>query len=422
MYHTYAKQFFTSVIILTAISPAIAQNLRKGENSPYSRYGIGEQRNGINALMKSMGSISSAYANPYAVNTDNPASYATLKLTTYEAGGEGRIRTVSSATDKYKTGVATLSYLNVGIPVSKHAGIAFGLRPETTVFYDLADTTSYAGIGNSVVSYKGTGSTNYAFIGAGGKYKGFSLGFNFGYLFGTINDNIYLTRLEDTAKIHESAFINSTKIGGLYWKAGAMYETDLNKKLSLRVGATFKMSQELNATRDQYGLSVNIFVDTAYSSPSVKNTYTLPTSYSIGAQLYSADKWMVGADFAATQWSQFRNFGVIDSVRDNTMKLSVGGEYTPNPGALHKYFQRVTYRLGVYYGTDYISLRNTDMNYYAVTGGLSLPFRRSTDRIHMAMEVGQRGTTSNGLLKENFVRFSLGISLNDKWFIKRRYE
>lgn len=422
MFHTYAKHVFTSIVILSALTPATAQNLRKGENSPYSRYGLGEQRAGINTMLRGMGSISSAYANPFAVNTDNPASYASLKLTTYEAGGEGRSRTVSTGTEKYSTGYATLTHLNVGIPVGKHLGMSFGLRPETSVFYDLADTLNRPGIGNSIINYKGKGSINYGFIGFGGKYKGLSLGFNFGYMFGTINNDMQLAKLDDTAKVNDAIFINSTKIGGVYWKAGAMYETKLNKKLGLRLGSTLALSQKLAASRDLYALSVGTYVDTASFSTNVKNDYTLPMSYSFGAQLLGTDKWVVGLDYTGTQWSQFRNFGQLDSVQDNTMKIAVGGEFTPNATALRKYFQRVTYRLGFYYGTDYVRLRNVDMNYYAVTGGVSLPFRRTTDRIHLALEVGQRGTTTSGLLKENFVRFGLGISLNDKWFVKSRYE
>jgi hypothetical protein len=431
MFHTYAKFFFTSVICLSAGFKAFSQddvlaNRITGENAPYSRYGLGEQRNGVNTLLKGMGSITSAYANPFAVNTDNPASYASLKLTTYEAGGEGSTRTIFAGNQKYSTGSASLSYLNVGIPVGKYAGISFGLRPNTKVYYNMQDTQALPTLGKVINQYIGSGGTNYGFIGAGGKYKGFSLGFNFGYVFGTINSAHQLTSI-DTVRAHHSAFTNSTKLGGIYWKAGAMYETELNKKLSLRTGATFALSQNLDAKRDDYWILINSATqsatyDTARGNLGLKNTTTLPTTYSVGAQLIGVDKWMAGIDFSGANWSEFRNFGSVDSVADNTYKISVGGEYTPNMASMTRYFDRVTYRLGFYYGQDYISLRNTDINYYAVTGGMSLPFRRSTDRIHTALEVGSRGTTANGLIRETFVRFSLGISLNDRWFIKRRYD
>ena len=84
MCHSYNKHFLLTLILLTTGFLSFAQSSNR-ENAPYSRYGIGEQRNGLNTVLKGMGSISSAYANPFNVNTDNPASYASLKLTTYEA-------------------------------------------------------------------------------------------------------------------------------------------------------------------------------------------------------------------------------------------------------------------------------------------------------------------------------------------------
>lgn len=430
------KRFSLLSIVLVTTLPVIAQtNDPKGENSPYSRFGIGELRNGVNPMLRSMGSVSSAYANPFAVNTDNPASYGSLKLTTYEAGGEGGTRTITSGTQQYTTGTATLTHLNVGIPVSKHAGIAFGLRPQSRMFYNLVDTNVIPGFGQGITGSYGNGTINYGFIGAGGKYKGISLGFNFGYMFGTLTNEHTLKAYNDSVNVQNSAFRTLTKIGGIYWKGGAQYETKLSKKLSMRLGGTFTLNQDLNATRNENWLSVSrvgtttnssgnlvYITDTSYSQDKQKSTIVLPMSYSFGIQLFDTDKWMAGIDFTGTDWSQFRNFNnAIDSVASSTYRIAVGAEYTPNPKALRKYFQRVTYRLGFYYGNDYVELNNKVLNYYAVTGGVSLPFKRTTDRIHLGLEVGKRGNVTN-VIEENFVRFYLGISLNDKWFIKRRYE
>jgi len=40
----------------------------------------------------------------------------------------------------------------------------------------------------------------------------------------------------------------------------------------------------------------------------------------------------------------------------------------------------------------------------------------------MALEVGQRGTLNDGLIKENFVRFTLGVAMFERWFIKRKFK
>ncbi|RYZ46669.1 MAG: hypothetical protein EOP49_22940 [Sphingobacteriales bacterium] len=380
--------------------------------------------------LKGMGSISTGYASSLMINTDNPASYTALRATTYEAGGEGSVRTVISGNNTFSTGTATLSYITIGIPAGKNGGIAFGLRPNTRVYYRMHDTANLAGLGPSIRSYDGEGGTNYAFLGGAWRYKDFSIGMNFGYMFGTIRNSSLIQKLYDSVNSFNSDFSRYKKVGGIYWKAGAQYYTPISKdkKMAMRVGATVALGQDLNVWQDEYAILYRSFggitvADTAISSTNVKGKINLPLSYGLGVHFMNTSNWMAGIDFTATNWSGYRVYGSEDSVTNMAYKIAVGGEYTPDPTSINHYLQRVSYRLGFYYGRDYIRLQNTDMNYYAVTAGASLPFRRSTDRIHLGLEVGSRGTNENGLIKENFLKFSLGISLNDfLWFQKRKYD
>jgi hypothetical protein len=410
---------------------AAAQNSNK-ENAPYSRFGLGEQYYGTNTPLRGMGYTSAAYSSTTTVNADNPASYASLKLTTYEAGLLGATRTISAAGTKYTTGSASLAYLTVGIPVGKYAGLALGLRPQTRVYYHNVDTVladpSRPWMYKNIQEYSGEGGLNFAYLGAAGKYRGFSLGFNFGYMFGTIRNSATLVNI-DTVRALNSDFSRFTRYGGIYWQGGAQYEALLTRKMKLQLGATAMLSQDLHAYRDEYATSYRLSgggtqTDTAFSTLETAGTVTLPLTYTFGAQL-SGDRWAVAAQYSNTAWNQYRNNGITTAdtaIADHTSRISVGGEYTPNPASVYKYLPRVTYRLGFYYGTDYVRLRNTELNYYAVTAGASLPFRRSTDRVHLALEYGSRGTNTANLIKENFFKFTLGISLNDKWFIKRSYD
>ncbi len=428
MLHNFAKR---SCLILCVLGTGVAsaQNSNK-ENAPYSRYGIGEIVNSSNTLLRGMGYTSVAYSSTTAVNPDNPATYAGLKLTTYEAGLTGSTRTITADGKNYTSGSASLAYLSVGIPVGKHTGFAFGLRPQSKVYYHNADTVlsnpSQPWMYKHSEDYSGEGGLNYAYVGAAGKYGGFSLGFNFGYMFGTIRNSSSLVNI-DTVHAVNADFTRYTRIGGIYWQGGAQYEAQLSKKIKLRLGATAQLSQTLHGYRDEYATSYVVYdgatqSDTASTSLDAAGKIVLPLTYSLGANV-SGDRWSVGVQYTNTAWNQYRNYGLADStIADHTTRYSIGGEYTPNPSSLYKYLPRVTYRLGFYYGTDYVHLKNTELNYYAVTAGASLPFRRSTDRIHLAFEYGTRGTVSNNLIKENFFRFTLGISLNDKWFIKRRYD
>src|ERR1043165_5270048 len=149
-----AKRFFT-LFFLCSAGAAAAQNSNK-ENAPYSRYGIGELMSGTNVLLRGMGSASTAYGSPTAVNTDNPASYAFLKRTTYEAGAVASSRNITSGQQSFSTGSASLGYLDVGIPMGKlPAGLAFGLRPQSRVYYNTMDTGHVDGLGKTMSRYSG---------------------------------------------------------------------------------------------------------------------------------------------------------------------------------------------------------------------------------------------------------------------------
>ena len=425
MCHKYAKHFFSWLLFLISGFPVLAQNSNK-ENIPYTRYGIGDLQTGANVLARGMGYQTAALASPYAVNTENPASYASLKLTTYELGVAGGMRTLSSNGNDYRTGTVSLAYLNIGIPVGKHAGLNIGLKPQSRVYYRLQEDTLIQGLGDNSYVYSGDGGLNYAFLGIAGTYGGLSLGVNAGYMFGTVRNSSVLQQSGNDIML-SSEFSRYSKTGGLYWSSGALYETALTRDLKLRVGGTLTLAQTLNVWRDEYWINFRtlsgvIDRDTTLNTADQKGTVRLPMSGSIGAQVLGNDVWSAGVDVALTQWSQYRSFGMPDSVADQSLRLGVGGAYTPDATSRYNYLQRITYRLGFYYGKDYVRLRQTDIYYYAVTVGASLPFRRSPDRVHAAFELGRRGTEANGLVLENFYRLSLGISLNDRWFIKRKYD
>ncbi len=432
MFHLLYKRFLPLFLVVAA-QPAFAQlnnvatdnfvTKSNRENAPYSRFGIGEFRNGINPVLKGMGSISAAYSSPFSVNTDNPASYASILLTTYEGGLQGSRRTIRSGTDKVRAGMATINHMNIGVPVGKHAGLALGFKPVTHIYYRLHDSATIPGYGDAIRTFAGDGSLNYAFIGAAGKYKGLSVGANFGYMFGTTLYSSLLESIDATQHVSDAFFAKAVKTGGIYWNTGVMYDVKLKNERWLRFGATFTMNQELNSKLDDLHIASNGGgSDTTFSDLGQKGTLTMPMMYSFGVQYTDSAHWTVGLDFKGANWGQYKSFARTDSVGDMSYKFAVGGEYTPDPTSIRKYFSRVTYRIGAYYGQDYVYVRNTPINYYAVTFGFALPFKKFTDRVNTAFEIGQRGTETNGLFTESFFKCTVGITLNSRWFIKRQYD
>jgi hypothetical protein len=53
--------------------------------------------------------------------------------------------------------------------------------------------------------------------------------------------------------------------------------------------------------------------------------------------------------------------------------------------------------------------------------GLGLPLSGNFSNINVGFEFGKRGTASLGLIQENYANLTIGLSFNDRWFVKRLY-
>jgi hypothetical protein len=129
---------------------------------------------------------------------------------------------------------------------------------------------------------------------------------------------------------------------------------------------------------------------------------------------------MAGADFSWQNWEAYEYNGVSDSLF-NKWRISAGGEFTPDFRNPTSYFQRMTYRMGVHYGKTPIYLREKHIDEIGISFGLSLPITKSRSTVNLSLAIGKRGTTANDLIQENFFRFTLGVNIFERWFLRRKY-
>jgi hypothetical protein len=114
-------------------------------------------------------------------------------------------------------------------------------------------------------------------------------------------------------------------------------------------------------------------------------------------------------------------FGSIQNVSfENSTKVAVGGFYVPKYDSFSNYLSRIIYRGGFRYENTGLVINNQSINDYAVTFGLGLPVGLS--KINLGVELGKRGTTTSGLIEENYINVTVGLSLSDLWFIKRKID
>ena len=421
------------------------------ENSPYSRYGLGDLAPNHNIFTRGMGGISAGVVDYQSINFVNPATLASLTNTIFDIGTEADFRTLKSTSPvkKFTSANTIFSYLQLGFPIATEKmrkkdiswGMSFGLKPVTKINYKIESRSRITAIDSAYTLYEGSGGLNQAFIGTGIKIKGLSFGINAGYMFGNKDYSTKRTLLNDTVEYYKSNTANQTTLGGFFISGGLQYEVVLNKDKKkevpkvLRFGAYGNLQQKLNAKRNDIvetfnydANSATYRIDSVYEKKDVKGTVEYPSTLGFGFS-YSDEHWMFGADYEMSNWSNYRYYGQADQVQNNWV-VRAGGQYYPAKvgTSVKKYFNFVKYRAGFFYGPDYIKTNNSRPE-YGFTLGTGMPLT-SLQRIsytneyvmlNTALEIGGRGDKKTNV-RENMVRFSIGVSMNARWFRKLRYD
>ena len=149
----------------------------------------------------------------------------------------------------------------------------------------------------------------------------------------------------------------------------------------------------------------------------------LPSKFTIGLGIGNTKKWIIGSEVTFQNNSNFGNrFNDITNVSyENATRYTLGGYYIPNYNSFSSYFKRVVYRGGFRYENTGLIIENKSIQDAALTLGLGMPLRGTFSNLNIGFEVGNRGTKASGLVREHYMNFSIGLSLNDKWFQKRKF-
>ena len=399
---------------------------QQGTSSPYSFYGIGDVKFKGTAENRAMGGLT-IYSDSIHLNFQNPASYTNLKLTTFSLGGTYLTTDLSTNSQSEKARRTAMDYLAVGLPLGKF-GVGFGLMPYSSVGYNIQSyKAATATDTQEIKQFSGTGGINKVFFGVGYTLtKKWSLGLDYSYNFGKIET--YSFRYKEGLQ-YGAREKNLSDISGGTLTAGVTFNTPINKQVNGSASLTYSPDSKLSsanfrniATIQYSSMGAEIIVQS--SDVDVDNTsMTLPSKLAVGFGIGQNKKWMLGTEITFQKSSNMGNrFNDINNVNyENATRYSLGGFFIPNYNSFSKCYQRIVYRGGLRYENTGLIINKTSIKDYAVTAGLGLPIIGVFSNINIGLEYGQRGTTSAGLIQENYTNFTIGLSLNDKWFQKRRF-
>lgn len=426
---------FKNIFFFTLLAGSLSAAAQVTNSSPYSQFGLGDLKGSFLPQNRAMGGLSMGIRKPGLydnINLANPASYSSIELTTFDIGASMDLRKLSKSGVSGKNQFnSTLSHITFGIPVNKFSAISFGLVPYSDLGYQfknsgLVDTNRVEYI------YGGEGGISKAYLGYGFRInKNLSLGFNVSYLFGSLKENRAFEFVNDL-----NAFNSRTQykqsVSGLSFDYALQYSANLSEKTKLILGYTGNAGNDLNSSNNivttRYRKNIQgeeqAAADSTFFFEGAKNTIKMPMTHTAGFAFEKTNAWLIGADVSYSKWSDYRE-GSINPGLNNSLGLAIGGQVTPDASSINSYFKLVDYRLGFKYDKTFVKINDTDINQYALTFGFGFPLPRNRAtfyKINFSAELGQRGTESNNLVRDRFVNFNLGFTLNDKWFQKTYIE
>ena len=415
--------------LLASFGAADAQAQNEADGSIYSRFGIGDRQHFYSPQSQAMGGGGIAVPSFRYVNTANPSSWFDQRFV--RATGAATFQRISESADGFETstlGSGQLTAVQVGIPIySRQTGIAFSFSPYTSLNYRVesrreldtgeADPVPYT------LTFGGNGGIQRLSGGLGHQVSSrLSLGASFDYLFGILEQ----TRSSDFENINytDRTLITSTRLRGLSGSLAASFTAleSGGSRDALVVSAVVTLPTTLSGKRIET-LGSGEAADTLSAGPD--GDVSIPVSIKAGLAWSPDPRWLIVADAVVEPWSSFESdfsFPGYDpsaggALSDRT-RLSAGFEYWPGAQRLFSgFFTRMAYRFGVYSDVDYISPDpSREIRSYGLTGGLSVPSRIPGTTLDLNIDVGRRGTTENGLIRDRYIRFGLNLNFGERWF------
>ena len=412
------------LIIFLAGSPFIFA--QSNTSSPYSIGGLGEiafKGNAINRLMGGLDIVSDSLH----ANLNNPASLGDLKLVTYSLGLNYKSTKLSSSASNESVTSASIDYLVVAIPTKKFT-FGFGILPATSVGYRLQSVIEGDDINNVVNLNEGFGGLNQTFLSIGFKFFEFlNFGVSANYNFGKITNES--SRQEQNIDFG-SFFTKTSSLAGFNYRFATQLKIPLTSKVRLDAMAYYVPNNSLTATNESVYFTRSVTTQDLGDFENVdlaainldETTISLGNQYSFGLGITKDKKWFVGGQYSRRNSADYvNNFISLDNITyANGSRLSFGGFYLPDYSSITSYWKRIVYRAGVRSEDTGVLFNNQPLKETGISFGVSLPMAGFSNA-NIGFEFGKRGSQDNGLIQESYWNLIVGLSLNDIWFIKRKF-
>lgn len=425
------KRYFLSLIFIALSSAAFGQAAR----TPFSTFGLGIPYGNALIQNQGMGGVGVSLPQYWAINNQNPALLVFNYYTAFQAGMLVESRSLKGDSTLSQNSVnGNLNYLVTAFPIKPGKWTtSMGLMPFTNVNYKLAyideviDNATQDVIDSVVVLEQGSGGLTQLYWSNGVRiYDDLSVGLKATYVFGSVVNDYSNTLLGTSQSVPFIVAVNEqTYIKDFMFTGGLSFSRDsIGKKEDFRLsfGMTYTFDADLRAKRTTVIERRNSSGGpiTSDSLINKRGNVIIPSSYTVGFSVGKGVKWSMGTEFTVMDWSEFRSISEEDQGLDKAWKFSMGGEFTPDPLSLNNYLKRVTFRAGFSYEKSPVLANNNALKDVGINFGFSLPTGRSS--LDLGFRYGKLGDRAKNVLEESYFRIYFGISFNDQWFVRRKFD
>ncbi|GGZ18896.1 hypothetical protein GCM10007049_08990 [Echinicola pacifica] len=400
-------------------------------SSTYSSIGVGDMNNSGLTQNQAMGGMGISFGDAWSVNNVNPALSVRNNVFNFQAAMNYKKYNATTENSTAELDGGGLSYVAVSLPIKPRKwSMGLGLNQISTVDYEHLIQSPVEN--SESVSYnrvRGRGGLSEVYLNTGFEVvKNFNLGIQASYIFGsTIKRQQTELIDEDGQNVGEiTEYYDRFAASDISTKVGAHYAMRTGASSRLNFGAIYqfygdisgkafaKMS-ELDFASDPESIGQTIFDDQ-------KGNIYLPNKLGYGLSFEKINKFVIGLEAQHQDFTKYRSFIGRNVGLGNSFKIALGGQFVPDIYSMDNIFMRTTFRAGLEFEqTPYVVGQNT-VNDIGINFGASVPMN-SLSLLNLAVKFGQRGTTNDGLVREDYVKFSLGFSINDSsWFYKRVFE
>lgn len=422
------KKYLVLFFLFAMSEAAIGQAAR----TPFSTFGIGEPYGNSLINNQAMGGIGVSNPQFWFINNQNPALLVYNYYTVFQAGALVESRTVKGDTTNVKSVNGNLNYLVTALPVKPGKWTtSVGLMPFTNKNYRLEYYDVVAGSDPQdtvVVVEEGSGGLSQLYWSNGVRlHDNWSVGLKAAYLFGSVENDYTNTLTTVQQPVYYTIAVNEqTYVKDFQFTGGLSFSMDsVGKREDLRIsaGLTYAFGTDLRSKKtiifQRRSLAGSPI--TSDTIDAVRGNIRIPSTLTLGASVGKAAKWSTGLEFTLQDWTKFESSFSVDDYQnlDRAWRIAAGGEITPDLLS-DNLLKRITYRAGLAYEKLPFLVNNNELTDFGINFGFSLPTGRSS--LDLAFTTGKRGNRSKNVLEETYFKVYFGVTFNDQWFIRRKFD